>query len=438
MSHRGRKHTAIGCSKASHPKKELIDQWRYVISVVFAGAVMTILLSVSMTAAGRAKAAPFNPTDPPKTPVGIAKETFDNIELLTSARWLAGPDGRIKNTTRGRRYDLIQYAINDARNGDEIVLPKNVYSESINLGGKNVTLRSSDPNDPNNVAATIIRGVEGAPAVTFQGGEDEHCILWGLTITGGDVGVYCSGAEPTIRNCLITGNAGPGIKAWNASNPTITGSTIADNAGNGLEASYGRGITSHLTIRNSTVVGNSGAGVFSGVVTVENSIIYYNQGAQIDAGATVTHSDIQGGYPGQGNLDCDPCFADPCNGDYHLKSENGRWSRNSQSWVFDQVTSLCIDAGNPASNWRPELWPHGERINIGAYGGTPEASMSLVLAGSAADFDFDNDVDFYDFGRFAANFKREAIFLREDINRNGRVDGFDIKAFAENWLWSEP
>jgi len=28
--------------------------------------------------------------------------------------------------------------------------------------------------------------------------------------------------------------------------------------------------------------------------------------------------------------------------------------------------------------------------------------------------------------------------LREDFSRNGRVDGFDIKAFAEEWLWWEP
>jgi len=365
-------------------------------------------------------------------------ETGDGIELLTRAQSWTSEDGQIVNTTRGRRYDFIQYAINDARNGDEIVIPQDVHAESINLRGKNVTIRSTDPNDPNIVAATVISGGEGAATVTCQAGEDANCVLSGLTITGGDVGVYCSGAAPTISNCVIAANAGTGVKAWNVSSPTIIASSIIDNAGDGVEASFGRGITSHVTIINSTIVGNVGGGIFSGIVTVINSIIYYNDGDQITGDVTVTYSDVQGGYPGQGNLDCDPCLADPCNGDYHLKSENGRWSPLSLSWVTDDVTSLCIDAGNPASNWRAELWPHGERINMGRYGGTPEASMSLSSAGSAADLDFDNDVDFHDFDNVALSWKRQEIFLREDIDRNGRVDGFDIKAFAEDWLWSEP
>ena len=364
--------------------------------------------------------------------------TGDGIELLTKAQSWTSADGPIMNTTRQRRYDFIQYAINDARSGDEIVVPEDVHTESINLRGKNITIRSTDPNDPNIVAATVISGIDGEPVVTCQGGEDANCVLSGLTVTGGNIGVYCSGAAPTIRNCAITGNSGIGVKAWNVSGPTIIGSSIADNAGHGVEASLGRGITSYVTIRNATIVGNSGGGIFSGIVTVINSIIYYNDGDQITGDATVTYSDVQGGWPGEGNLDCDPCFADPCNGDYHLKSENGRWSPNSFSWVTDDVTSLCIDAGGPASNWRQELWPHGERINMGRYGGTPEASMSLSLGGSAADLDFDNDVDFHDFDDFAQNWKRQEIFLREDINRNGRVDGFDIKAFAQEWLWSEP
>ena len=67
----------------------------------------------------------------------------------------------------------------------------------------------------------------------------------------------------------------------------------------------------------------------------------------------------------------------PTNGDYHLKSQAGRWDVNSQSWVQDDVTSPCIDAGDQGSDWTAELRPHGECINMGAYGGTPQASMSF-------------------------------------------------------------
>ncbi|MHC4312873.1 MAG: hypothetical protein ACYSW3_10465 [Planctomycetota bacterium] len=90
---------------------------------------------------------------------------------------------------------------------------------------------------------------------------------------------------------------------------------------------------------------------------------------------TVNRSIIPSGsvpvpFLGQGNIDADPCFADPCNGDYHLQSEAGRWEPNIESWVQDNVSSPCIDAGDPNSDWTAELWPHGKRINIGAYGGS--------------------------------------------------------------------
>ena len=153
--------------------------------------------------------------------------------------------------------------------------------------------------------------------------------------------------------------------------------------------------------------------------------------------AAVTYSDVQGGWPGEGNIDVDPCFADPCNGDYHLKSEAGRWSPLSMSWVKDDVTSLCIDAGDSASDWTAELWPHGECINLGAYGGTPEASMSLSDAGSAADLNIDDSVDFWDFDDFANSWQREQLFLHEDIDRNGRVDIFDLRDFVDEWLWKQ-
>jgi hypothetical protein len=45
-------------------------------------------------------------------------------------------------------------------------------------------------------------------------------------------------------------------------------------------------------------------------------------------------------------------------------------------WVLDEVTSPCIDAGDPAADYSNEPAPNGGRINIGAYGGTAYASMS--------------------------------------------------------------
>ncbi|MBN2132554.1 MAG: hypothetical protein JW741_23840 [Sedimentisphaerales bacterium] len=62
--------------------------------------------------------------------------------------------------------------------------------------------------------------------------------------------------------------------------------------------------------------------------------------------------------------------------DYHLKSQAGRWDPVSEAWVIDDVTSPCIDAGAPNSPVADEPEPNGARINLGAYGGTAEASKS--------------------------------------------------------------
>jgi predicted secreted protein len=94
------------------------------------------------------------------------------------------------------------------------------------------------------------------------------------------------------------------------------------------------------------------------------------------------------------NLDVDPIFADAgfwdpngtpddpnddfwIDGDYHLKSEYGRWNPNTQTWVVDDVTSPCIDAGDPNMPVGDEPFPNGVIINMGAYGGTMEASKSI-------------------------------------------------------------
>ena len=122
--------------------------------------------------------------------------------------------------------------------------------------------------------------------------------------------------------------------------------------------------------------------------------IWNNEASTID----IVYSDVRGGWPGVGNINTDPLFAstgywanvtdpniivdsdDPnalwVNGDYHLKSQAGRWDPVSESWVQDAVTSPCIDAGYPNTPVGDEPIPNGGGINMGAYGGTAEASKS--------------------------------------------------------------
>jgi hypothetical protein len=62
-------------------------------------------------------------------------------------------------------------------------------------------------------------------------------------------------------------------------------------------------------------------------------------------------------------------------GDYHLRSQAGRWDALNP-WFQDEITSPCIDAGNPSTPISSEPLPNGGRINMGAYGGTSQASLS--------------------------------------------------------------
>lgn len=62
------------------------------------------------------------------------------------------------------------------------------------------------------------------------------------------------------------------------------------------------------------------------------------------------------------------------NGDFHLKSTGGRW--DGSKWVTDTDASPCINAGNPASDYANEPEPNGNRINMGVFGNTFQASKT--------------------------------------------------------------
>jgi hypothetical protein len=137
-------------------------------------------------------------------------------------------------------------------------------------------------------------------------------------------------------------------------------------------------------------------------IIVKDSIFWDNYPSEICVHGTsnpsITYCDISGGWLGAGNIDSNPLLARPghwvdpadpsvalgrqdpravwMNGDYHLKSQAGRWDPAAGSWLRDEVTSPAINAGDPASPIEYEPAPNGGIVNMGAYGGTTEASLS--------------------------------------------------------------
>jgi predicted outer membrane repeat protein len=136
---------------------------------------------------------------------------------------------------------------------------------------------------------------------------------------------------------------------------------------------------------NCVISGNSalyfGGGIYgsNGNPTITNCIFWGDLPDEMfmsGGSPVVSYCNVKDGWLGEGNIDADPLFADPENGDYHLKSQAGRWDSISQVWVQDDVTSPCIDAGDPPNPVDQEPVPNGGRINMGVYGGTLEASKS--------------------------------------------------------------
>jgi predicted outer membrane repeat protein len=176
-------------------------------------------------------------------------------------------------------------------------------------------------------------------------------------------GIYCNYSSPTISNNIITGNSaiytkGGGIHCY-ASSPFILNNIIANNLAGSPGGALGSGWNSQPTITNNTITGNSadtcgGIWCYDSGPTIKNCILWGNSGEEISGGnPVITYSDIQGGWGGEGNIDEDPLFFDPSNGDYHL-----------------QLISPCVDTGDTSIN--DSCRPPGlgeERSDMGAYGG---------------------------------------------------------------------
>ncbi len=299
------------------------------------------------------------------------------------------PNGPVFNLSTGDRFGTIQSAITLAQSGHVILLSPGIYTENIALPNIPLTIRSANPQDSAVVALTTLTG-----GISLSAGTAVRSIQ-GLTITGGVDGIVCPGATLQVRSCVITGQRDCGIEVSAESTLSLDRCIVAGNAGPGLRsvlATAGRRVptSSKVDVTHCTIIQNQGYALEGAGITVANSILYGNGistgNVQIKgSNVTASYSDVQGGCMGPGNIDADPLFVtrgswtDPnayVPGDYHLKSGAGHWNPRTGSWVVDDVTSPCIDAGDPNTALGLEPTPNGGRVNLGAYGSTTEASKS--------------------------------------------------------------
>jgi len=219
-------------------------------------------------------------------------------------------DGSVSSSGDGATWETalktIQEGIDKALEGDTVTVAEGVYIENIHFDGKNIILTGTDPLNPDVVAGTIIDGNQSGSVVTFDGTENETCVLSGFTLQKGKAeyggGVYGGPfsdrlTHATIRNNVVTENVasyyGGGLAhcAGLVENNIIKGNsadthggglyscqgTIQNNviAGNGVEG-YGGGMAMcYGTIQSNTIFENS-AGIYGGGLYLCNGIIRNN------------------------------------------------------------------------------------------------------------------------------------------------------------------
>ena len=379
----------------------------------------------------------------------------------------------------GHNYSSIQAAIDNAANGDEIVVAPGTYNEAINFLTRAVHVYSTG-----GPASTTINGAGYSHVVQFILGEGAGSILEGFTIKGGNAsgisggGIRIVNSSPTIINCIVTQNSarsGGGVSVENGS-PTLTDCTLTTNSctdvGGGIfvsggsptltrcivtgntAANHGAGVYNHYsssTITDCTITGNTasvdGGGMYNNggtstvthcifssnnaiyggamyntfgaaplvincifrnnvatvggggllnqtnavptlmqctfygntassggamsnygyggasTATVINCILWANTGGPIhNTGGTavVTYSNVQGGYPGTGNIDANPLFVDAPGGDFRLICSG----------------SPCVDTGdNSAPNLPATDVAGNPRVVDGNFDETPTVDM---------------------------------------------------------------
>ena len=233
-----------------------------------------------------------------------------------------------------------------------------------------------------------IISIEASPTIT-------NCVISNNSAQSGGGVYHCGNQSPTLTNCVITDNQaewGAGVFVYWGNFDKILNCTITDNSasvhGGGI-CPYGHGYwgSAFAGVVNSVLWGNTAQGT-------SNQIYLHEYGS-----INVTYSDIQYGWTGESNIDCDPQFVG--GGDYHLSAG-----------------SCCIDAGTsegaPDTDFEGDARPQGVGYDIGA------DEYLLPLLPCEGDFDYDGDVDGSDLAVFVAG--GTGITLEEFVADFGRTD----------------
>ncbi|MEE9554235.1 MAG: right-handed parallel beta-helix repeat-containing protein [candidate division Zixibacteria bacterium] len=205
-------------------------------------------------------------------------------------------------------------------------------------------------------------------------------------------GIACLyGGEPQINNNTISDNIadwGGGLYTESSDIVFHNNIVVRNSAYGGGGLYIGRGddsiISNNLLMGNLAFEYNNGRGFGGGLycyssdVTIINTIFWADSATNIgdeiylndDSAPVFNYCAIQGGWEGESNIDLDPLFRDPENGDFHLMSTE----------CGDPYDSPCVDMGHPDSldaTLDCFLGLGTVRSDMGAYGGGAESQTNI-------------------------------------------------------------
>ncbi len=108
----------------------------------------------------------------------------DGLEALRGSDLLSPTPAAVLEVPSG--VPTVQGALCLAVNGDEIVVAPGIYPENIRFCGTEIILRSSEPENSDIVASTVLDGDRAGPVVSFAGNESQECVLSGFTVRNGE------------------------------------------------------------------------------------------------------------------------------------------------------------------------------------------------------------------------------------------------------------
>ena len=271
-------------------------------------------------------------------------------------------------------FTNISDAIEYATEGSDVMVTSGTFNENLVWPDRDIRLIGAGAD------LTTINGDNTDRVVKFESSNiSSESLIQGFTIQGGNGGVLTdNGASPTINYNLITNNQsaenGGGITCNNSS-PTLTNNTIYGNTASGNGGGVYLSGTSDPIITHTIVWGN----------TLESLVV------ESESNPTVSYSNIEGGYLGNGNIDQNPLFCDSENFIFTLADnspcilESGEFIGTYDIGNCGNITITCDDS--TACNTGAEGECEYSEDNYDCDGNCISDIDCLGQCGGTADFD---------------------------------------------------